>query len=71
MDGQPANLPQVASRFADPEFYQSLGLKCGIEMHRQVFTTHKLFCRCPVKPYSDEFHAEILRHMRPTLSELG
>ena len=71
MDGQPANLPQVASRFAEPEFYAALGLKCGIEMHRQVFTTHKLFCRCPVKPYSDEFHAEILRHMRPTLSELG
>ncbi len=71
MEGQPANVPQTAPRFAEPEFYRQLGLKCGIEMHRQVFTTHKLFCRCPVKPYSDEFHAEILRHMRPTLSELG
>jgi glutamyl-tRNA(Gln) amidotransferase subunit E len=69
--GQPANLPQIASRFAEPEFYQALGLKCGIEMHRQVFTRHKLFCKCPVKPYNDVFHAEILRHMRPTLSELG
>jgi glutamyl-tRNA(Gln) amidotransferase subunit E len=24
-----------------------------------------------VRPYTEEFHAEILRHMRPTLSELG
>lgn len=70
MDGQPAN-PQQAPRFAEPEFYQSLGLKCGIEMHRQVSTTHKLFCRCPVKPYNEHYDAEILRHMRPTLSELG
>lgn len=58
-------------QFAEPEFYEKLGLMCGIEMHRQLHTQHKLFCRCPVKPYSGEYHAEILRHMRPTLSELG
>ncbi len=71
MDGQPANITQTAPRYAEAEFYRALGLKCGLEMHRQVLTTHKLFCRCPVKPYSEEYHAEILRHMRPTLSELG
>jgi len=60
-----------SSRFGDREFYVSLGLRCGIEMHRQLQTDHKLFCRCPVRPYSSEYHAEILRHMRPTLSELG
>jgi len=59
------------SRFGDREFYTTLGLRCGIEMHRQLHTDHKLFCRCPVRPYSQEYHAEILRHMRPTLSELG
>lgn len=58
-------------QFADPEFYEKLGLMCGIEMHRQLHTRHKLFCKCPVSPYSGEYHAEILRHMRPTLSELG
>lgn len=58
-------------QFAEPEFYQKLGLICGIEMHRQLHTEQKLFCRCPVRPYSNVYHAEILRHMRPTLSELG
>ena len=70
MEPQPAEM-QTAYRFAEPEFYAALGLKCGIEMHRQLRTGHKLFCSCPVKPYSEVFHAEILRHMRPTLSELG
>ncbi|MBN1884196.1 MAG: Glu-tRNA(Gln) amidotransferase subunit GatE [Candidatus Krumholzibacteriota bacterium] len=54
-----------------PEDYASMGLKSGIEIHQQLATEKKLFCRCPLRPYSDEFHAEILRHMRPTLSELG
>ncbi len=58
-------------RYDDRDFYQALGLRCGLEMHRQLDTTLKLFCRCPVQPYSSEFHAEIMRHMRPTLSELG
>jgi glutamyl-tRNA(Gln) amidotransferase subunit E len=40
-------------------------------VHQQLLTDHKLFCRCPAGKYSDEYHAEILRHMRPTLSELG
>ncbi len=57
---------------ATPEDYAALGMKSGIEIHQQLATTKKLFCRCPVvRPYSEEFNAEILRHMRPTLSELG
>ncbi len=54
-----------------PEAYAGMGFKCGIEIHQQLDTEKKLFCRCPVLPYNDEYHAEILRHMRPTLSELG
>jgi glutamyl-tRNA(Gln) amidotransferase subunit E len=53
------------------EDYQAIGLKSGLEIHQQLLTEKKLFCRCPVRPYSDHFDAEILRHMRPTLSELG
>ncbi len=53
------------------EDYQAIGLKSGLEIHQQLDTEKKLFCRCPVRPYSERFDAEILRHMRPTLSELG
>jgi glutamyl-tRNA(Gln) amidotransferase subunit E len=54
-----------------PEDYAAMGFRSGLEIHQQLDTAKKLFCRCPVLPYSEEFHAEILRHMRPTLSELG
>ncbi|MDZ7859363.1 MAG: Glu-tRNA(Gln) amidotransferase subunit GatE [Candidatus Krumholzibacteriota bacterium] len=54
------------------EDYSKLGLKSGLEIHQQLSTEKKLFCRCPVvDSYTDEYNAEILRHMRPTLSELG
>jgi len=51
--------------------YQAIGLRSGLEIHQQIDTEKKLFCRCPVLPYSDVYDARILRHMRPTLSELG
>ncbi|HEX9005805.1 MAG TPA: Glu-tRNA(Gln) amidotransferase subunit GatE, partial [Bacteroidota bacterium] len=51
--------------------YAALGFKSGLEIHQQLLTSRKLFCRCPAGLYSNEFNAEILRHMRPTLSELG
>lgn len=54
-----------------PSDYSSIGLRSGLEIHQQLDTEKKLFCRCPVLPYSQSFDAEILRHMRPTLSELG
>lgn len=51
--------------------YANLGLKAGLEIHQQLLTKKKLFCRCPAGRYSEKYDAEILRHMRPTLSELG
>ncbi len=52
--------------------YADLGFKCGLEVHQQLLTERKLFCRCPAGRYdSSEHHAEVLRHMRPTLSEMG
>ncbi|MCK5742135.1 MAG: Glu-tRNA(Gln) amidotransferase subunit GatE [Chlorobi bacterium] len=53
------------------EDYAEVGFKSGLEVHQQLLTKRKLFCRCPAGQYSQEVHAEILRHMRPTLSELG
>ena len=53
------------------EDYAALGFRCGLEIHQQLLTEQKLFCRCPAGRYTREYDAEILRHMRPTLSELG
>jgi glutamyl-tRNA(Gln) amidotransferase subunit E len=59
--------------FADmtPDDYAAVGFRSGLEIHQQLLTEKKLFCRCPAGRYSDKYDAEILRHMRPTLSELG
>jgi glutamyl-tRNA(Gln) amidotransferase subunit E len=51
--------------------YAAIGLKCGLEVHQQLLTKRKLFCRCPAGRYRADYDAEVLRHMRPTLSELG
>jgi glutamyl-tRNA(Gln) amidotransferase subunit E len=51
--------------------YEAVGFRSGLEIHQQLLTEKKLFCRCPAGRYSREYDAEILRHMRPTLSELG
>ena len=53
--------------------YAKIGFKCGLEVHQQLLTAKKLFCRCPASTYQkiDEYDAEVIRHMRPTLSELG
>lgn len=53
--------------------YDRIGFMSGLEVHQQLKTTEKLFCRCPAGIYQkpDQFDAEVVRHMRPTLSELG
>jgi glutamyl-tRNA(Gln) amidotransferase subunit E len=54
-----------------PEDYRALGFMSGLEVHQQVLTRGKLFCRCPAGRDGRRYDAEVLRHMRPTLSELG
>ena len=54
-----------------PADFEKLGFKCGLEIHQQLDTRKKLFCNCPVGLRRDPPDAVILRHMRPTLSELG
>jgi glutamyl-tRNA(Gln) amidotransferase subunit E len=55
----------------EPLDYESVGLISGLEVHQQLLTKHKLFCRCPAGLYTETHDGEVLRHMRPTLSELG
>src|ERR1041384_2698994 len=51
--------------------YELAGWLSGMESPQQLFTKQKLFCRCPAGIYTETHDAEVLRHMRPTLSELG
>ncbi|HEY0592705.1 MAG TPA: Glu-tRNA(Gln) amidotransferase subunit GatE, partial [Thermoanaerobaculia bacterium] len=55
----------------EPLDYEAVGLISGLEVHQQLLTREKLFCRCPAGLYTETHDGEVLRHMRPTLSELG
>lgn len=63
----------ISRRQATQADYDRLGFMSGLEVHQQLLTERKLFCRCPAGIYqeADDYDAEIVRHMRPTLSELG
>lgn len=63
----------ISLRDAPAEVYSSLRFRCGLEIHQQLSTEKKLFCRCPTGLYQngEDFDAQLVRHMRPTLSELG
>ncbi len=63
----------VPRKKATQKDYDRIGFMSGLEVHQQLKTKEKLFCHCPAGKYQkpDEYDAEIIRHMRPTLSELG
>jgi len=63
-------VPRNKAKKAD---YERIGFMSGLEVHQQLKTKEKLFCHCPAGIFHkhDNFNAEVIRHMRPTLSELG
>lgn len=52
--------------------YEQIGLLAGIEIHQQLDTKEKLFCRCPtLLRRTDEHSGEYHRYLRATESEMG
>lgn len=50
--------------------YQSLGFKCGLEIHQQL-DTNKLFCNCPSFFEENKVDYEIKRKLKASAGELG
>ncbi|MBM3291204.1 Glu-tRNA(Gln) amidotransferase subunit GatE [Candidatus Bathyarchaeota archaeon] len=51
--------------------YNKISLKCGIEIHQELDTQHKLFCNCPPKLSDRKPEIIFTRYLRPSQSELG
>lgn len=51
--------------------YEELGLMMGLEIHQQLDSKTKLFCRCPNSLTDKTPERKIYRRLRPTQSELG
>lgn len=52
--------------------YKELGLKAGLEIHQQLDSKEKLFCKCPTSIRDTaESNFEFFRYLRATESEMG
>ena len=51
--------------------YNELGFKCGIEIHQQLKTDTKLFCRCPIDLEDENPDAKVQRRLRSVAGETG
>ena len=56
----------IPRKQAAAETYAELGFKSGLEIHQQLLTSEKLFCRCPAGIYQkgDDFDAEVIRQAK-------
>ncbi|MDD2812006.1 MAG: Glu-tRNA(Gln) amidotransferase subunit GatE [Bacteroidales bacterium] len=63
----------VPLKEATEEDWKRIGFMSGLEVHQQLNTREKLFCRCPagILLGDQDYDGELIRHMRPTLSEMG
>ena len=63
----------IPRKEATQKDYNRIGFMSGLEVHQQLKTEEKTFCHCPAGLYHkhEDYDAEVIRHMRPTLSELG
>ena len=50
--------------------YSKLGLKVGLEIHQQLNSHNKLFCKCSTE-LTENYHYTLERYLRPSFSELG
>lgn len=51
--------------------YKDIGLMVGLELHIDLLSEHKLFCKCPPVLRKEEPDFTFTRKLRPTQSELG
>ncbi len=51
--------------------YKKIGLKCGIEIHQQLDTKQKLFCKCKSRLAEHNPVMEVIRKLRPVVGETG
>lgn len=51
--------------------YEELGFKCGIEIHQQLDTETKLFCKCSTDNVNESAYAKVSRSLRPVPGEAG
>jgi glutamyl-tRNA(Gln) amidotransferase subunit E len=51
--------------------FKELGLRVGLEIHVQLDTSRKLFCKCPTKLVEERSKFNIERGLRPAKSETG
>ncbi len=51
--------------------YEKLGLMAGIEIHQELNTDSKLFCRCPPILTKEKPDFILFRNFRPVLGEMG
>jgi len=50
---------------------EKIGLKCGIEIHQQLETERKLFCRCKSRFSEAKPQMELVRRLRVVAGEMG
>lgn len=51
--------------------YEELGFKSGIEIHQQLATEKKLFCKCPVDLQDESADAQVERFLKAVKGESG